>query len=118
MQFCNKLLRLRQCYGLSQKQVGPKVNLSQQAYGKIERGKTRIDHERAKQFAGIFGVNVHDLCNDDLQMLIVCTDKGIRIFFIPETAPSAPSADAVLLTELEKAEKILAGIKQMLAPKE
>ncbi|MCA0237570.1 MAG: helix-turn-helix domain-containing protein [Bacteroidetes bacterium] len=42
---------------LTQQDMAERLNISAEAYGKIERGKTRIYLERLKQISAIFGLD-------------------------------------------------------------
>lgn len=50
--------------GWSQEQVAEKLNMSLNAYGDIERGKTRPNLRRLEQIAKIFSIELEDLVSD------------------------------------------------------
>lgn len=54
----NKIRMIRELRHLSQEDIARKINLSQQAYGKIERDETRVDLYRLKEIAQALDVSV------------------------------------------------------------
>lgn len=52
-----KIRVIRRFLHLTQQDMAERLNISAEAYGKIERGKTRIHLERLKQVSAIFGVD-------------------------------------------------------------
>ncbi len=69
----NNLKDLRESKNWSQKDIADKLELTDKAYSKIERGECGINMERLKQLADIFSIDMVKLTEQD--------DKGI-IFFI------------------------------------
>jgi transcriptional regulator with XRE-family HTH domain len=53
--------RTREQLNYTQEYLAAKLNISQNAYSKIELGYTKITVERLLQIAAILEVNVHDL---------------------------------------------------------
>lgn len=67
----DKIKKIRDLRGLKQEEVAEKLNITPQAYGKIERNETRLDAERLHQIAEIFGITVEDIQNfDDKNMFV------------------------------------------------
>jgi DNA-binding XRE family transcriptional regulator len=68
MELANRMRKIRETYGLTQAEVAYKVEITPQAYGKIERraGKTKI--ETLMKIASAIGVSTKfliDIENDD-----------------------------------------------------
>ncbi len=63
----NNLKELRESKNWSQEEVAKKLHISKNGYAKIEHGESRINMERLKQIADVFGVDVVKLmeCQDD-----------------------------------------------------
>jgi len=60
----NKRIRsMRKQKGFSQSGMAKKLEISQMAYSKIERGKTKLNLEYINQLAEILEVNIWDLMN-------------------------------------------------------
>jgi len=64
MKFREKIKLMRVEKGWSQEQVAEKLNMSLNAYGDIERGKTRPNLRRLEQIAKLFGVELEELVSD------------------------------------------------------
>jgi transcriptional regulator with XRE-family HTH domain len=58
MRLGDKIKKIRDLKGLKQEELATLLNISPQAYSKIERNETKLDMERLKQIADIFGVSV------------------------------------------------------------
>lgn len=65
MQIGDKIKKIRDLKGLKQEEVADKLNITQQAYGKIERNESKLDTERLHQIAEIFGLTAEDIENFD-----------------------------------------------------
>lgn len=65
MQIGNKLKRLRELKNLNQEEVAQKLNITKQAYSKIERNETKLDLERIMDLAEIFEIKPEDLLRED-----------------------------------------------------
>lgn len=56
---------LREGIGLSQDYVAKKMNITQQAYSKIEKKPLSASLERLKQLSEVLGVNLNSIVGDD-----------------------------------------------------
>ena len=56
-----KIKQIRSFKKLKQEEIAEKLNISPQAYSKIERGETKLDMERLEQLANIFEMSVEDI---------------------------------------------------------
>jgi transcriptional regulator with XRE-family HTH domain len=61
----NKIRMLREGIGLSQDYVAKKLNITQQAYSKIEKSPDSATLQRLKQLSEILGVKVNSLVGED-----------------------------------------------------
>jgi len=70
MEISNRIRKIRTSYGLTQADVAYKVNITPQAYGKIERraGKTKI--ETLVKIANAIGVSIKFLIDLDSPIFI------------------------------------------------
>lgn len=60
----NKRIRsIRKQKGFSQSMMAKKLEISQMAYSKIERGKTKLNLEYINQLAEILEINIWDIIN-------------------------------------------------------
>lgn len=60
-----KIKRKRKERGFSQDYIASKLDITSSAYGKIERGITRLDIERLKQIVEVLEIDVIDLLEDE-----------------------------------------------------
>ncbi|WP_291728267.1 helix-turn-helix domain-containing protein [Bernardetia sp.] len=56
-----KIAYLRKLKGLSQVEIAELLEMSQNAYGRIERGETKLTVDRIKQIAKVLNVKYYDL---------------------------------------------------------
>jgi transcriptional regulator with XRE-family HTH domain len=71
MQLGNKIRKIRDLKGLKQEDIAEKLNITAQAYGKIERNETKLDVDRLAQIAEILGMTPDDVQNfDDKNMFV------------------------------------------------
>jgi len=61
----NKIRMLREGIGLSQYYVAKKLNITQQAYSKIEKSPNTATLERLIQISEVLGVNINSIVGDD-----------------------------------------------------
>jgi transcriptional regulator with XRE-family HTH domain len=61
----NKIRMLREGIGYSQDYVAKKMNITQQAYSKIEKNPNNATLERLKQLSEVLGVKINSIVGDD-----------------------------------------------------
>jgi transcriptional regulator with XRE-family HTH domain len=61
----NKIRMLREGIGLSQEYVADKLNITQQAYSKMEKNPKNATLERLQQLSEVLGVKVNSIVGDD-----------------------------------------------------
>jgi transcriptional regulator with XRE-family HTH domain len=61
----NKVRMLREGIGYSQEYVANKLEISQQAYSKLEKNPNTATLERLKQLSEVLGVNINSIVGDD-----------------------------------------------------
>ena len=61
----NKIRMLREGIGLSQDYVAKKLNITQQAYSKLEKNPNNATLERLRQISEVLGVSVNSIVGDD-----------------------------------------------------
>lgn len=71
MKIQEKIRFLRQQKGLTQEQIAELLDVTPQAYSKIEQGKTRLNIERIQQIANIFNIDITDLINNDNNGIVI-----------------------------------------------
>ncbi len=59
-----KIRQKREIKNISRENMALKLNLSDSAYGKLERGETKYDIERLKQIAEILDTTIADLIDE------------------------------------------------------
>jgi transcriptional regulator with XRE-family HTH domain len=66
-----KIKKIRDIKGLKQDEMASLLNISTQAYSKIERNETKMDDERLNQIAKIFGLSPDEIKNFDEKNLFI-----------------------------------------------
>jgi len=61
----NKIRMLREGIGFSQDYVAKKLNITQQAYSKLEKNPNNATLERLRQLSEVLGVSVNSIVGDD-----------------------------------------------------
>ena len=61
MKFNEKLIELRKKEGLSQEELGYKLNVTRQTISKWELGQTTPEMEKLSEISNIFGISVDNL---------------------------------------------------------
>lgn len=61
----------RELRGISQEEIAKRLNLSQQAYGKIERDETKLDEERLDKVADALGVSPDAIKHFDSEKIFI-----------------------------------------------
>jgi transcriptional regulator with XRE-family HTH domain len=61
----NKIRMLREGIGLSQEYVAEKLNITQQAYSKMEKNPKNATFERLHQLSEVLGVKINSIIGDD-----------------------------------------------------
>ncbi len=67
----SKFLILRKYLEYSQENIAHEIGISSEAYGKIERGKTRISEQRIRQIAKILGFEPWELLQMNADELLL-----------------------------------------------
>jgi len=65
MKIGEKIRMIREIKGISQEAVATYLNISPQAYGKIEREETKLDFERIGEIAKYLQIKVEEILNFD-----------------------------------------------------
>ncbi len=65
MKVGEKLRKIREIKGISQEYLATQLNIQPQAYGKIERGETKLDFDRLEIIAKLMKVDPLDIVNFD-----------------------------------------------------
>ena len=63
-----KIKELRKLNEFSQQYIANKLNISQEAYSKIERNKTRLNWDKLNQLSEILNVNIWDLIDNNKEI--------------------------------------------------
>ena len=71
MSLGNKILELRKKIGLSQEQLGEKVNVTRQTISNWELGETAPNPEQLKLLSQIFHISVDELLDNDISHVLV-----------------------------------------------
>ena len=91
MNFSEKLIKLRKEKGLSQEELGYKINVSRQAVSKWESNQSKPEIEKIKEISKFFNVSIDYLLNDtnienaqntEQKNLVRSATKKISIVFI------------------------------------
>lgn len=71
MSLGNKILELRKKAGLSQEQLGEKVNVTRQTVSNWELGETAPNPEQLKLLSQIFHISIDELLDNDISHVLV-----------------------------------------------
>jgi len=71
MKLGNKILELRKKNGLSQEQLGEKINVTRQTISNWELGETSPNPEQLKLLSKAFNVSLDELLNNDINNVII-----------------------------------------------
>lgn len=71
MNLGNKILELRKRLGLSQEQLGEKVNVTRQTISNWELGETSPNIEQLKLLSRVFQISIDELLDNDINNLLV-----------------------------------------------
>lgn len=66
MKFNEKLIELRKKHGISQEELGNKINVSRQAISKWESEQAKPEVDKIKEISKVFNVSIEYLLNDEL----------------------------------------------------
>lgn len=76
----DKIRAIRTQQKISQEQMAERLELTPQAYSKIESGKTKLNLDRIQQIANILNIDVTELINNDNGVFLLvnenCTNKN------------------------------------------
>ena len=67
----SKIKRIREMRGITQEEIAEALNLTAQAYGRMERGETSISAERLGKIAEKLGVNTDEIMRYDENKFII-----------------------------------------------
>ena len=82
MKFGDKLCQLRKKEGLSQEELGEKLNVTRQTVSKWELGQSKPDTDKLVELCNLLGVNMNDLVDDTVEI-----KKNINHIDIIEVKP-------------------------------
>ena len=68
MKFGDKLCKLRKKEGLSQEELGEKLNVTRQTVSKWELGQSKPDTDKLVELCSLLGVSVNDLMDDNVSI--------------------------------------------------
>ena len=98
--FAGKVLyRLRVCMGMSQDELGKKVNVTFQQIQKYEHGENQIAPRRICQFAKIFKVSPLEFFqdkDDDAPNLEDISKQGVKLIRLFQRIPGARDREIVM----------------------
>lgn len=67
MKFNEKLIKLRKKAGLSQEELGYKLNVTRQTISKWELGQTTPEMDKLKEISNLFNITIDDLLNESIE---------------------------------------------------
>ena len=67
----SKIKRIREMRGITQEEIAEDLNLTAQAYGRMERGETSISAERLGKIAEKLGVNTDEIMRYDENKYVI-----------------------------------------------
>lgn len=67
----SKIKRIRELFGKTQEEIAEKLNITPQAYSRMERGESSISVERMEDIAKALGVSVEDIYKFDEKKMVI-----------------------------------------------
>jgi transcriptional regulator with XRE-family HTH domain len=102
MKIGEKIRKIREMKGLSQEYLARQLNITPQAFGKIEREETSLDFKRLEDIAKLLGVNPLDIVNFDETHIFNNTFNNHASVYNQATYPSTPMFEKTLHLLLEE----------------
>lgn len=104
----HKIRKVREFKGLSQEYMAQKLNISQRAYSKMERGETKIDFERIEDVSKILEVDPMDLHSfDESYIFNNCMQSGKFMQFINQIPEKLIEQYEARIKQLEEENRFL-----------
>lgn len=72
----DKIRAIRTQQKISQEQMAERLDLTPQAYSKIESGKTKLNLDRIQQIAHILNIDITELINDERDIFLLVNENG------------------------------------------
>jgi transcriptional regulator with XRE-family HTH domain len=112
MKIGEKIRMIRDIKGISQEAIATNLNISPQAYGKIEREETKLDFKRIEEIANYLQVKVEDIVNFDEKNILNNTfnNHATGNFHLGESNEGYKIIEKLLITidgRFEKYDKLL-----------
>ena len=87
MKFCDKLIQLRKKNGLSQEELGDKLNVTRQTVSKWEMGQCKPETDKLIEMSKLFNVELNDLIDDNKNIEKVNDNSNIKHFTNDDLKP-------------------------------
>lgn len=112
MKIGEKIRMIREIKGISQEAVATHLDITPQAYGKIEREETKLDFKRIEEIAKYLNITVDEIMNFDTKNIFKNTfkDQSTGNFNIGENKEGFTIIERLLTTmegRFEKQDKLL-----------
>jgi transcriptional regulator with XRE-family HTH domain len=72
----SKIKRIREMLGKTQEEVAEKLNLTAQAYSRMERGETSVSMKRLEEIAEVFEMKVEDIYRFDEKKVVISNNTN------------------------------------------
>lgn len=74
----DKIRAIRTQQKISQEQMAERLELTTQAYSKIESGKTKLNLDRIQQIAHILNIDIAELISDEKEVFLLVNENGVN----------------------------------------
>lgn len=74
----DKIRAIRTQQKISQEQMAERLEITPQAYSKIESGKTKLNLDRIQQIAHILNIDVTELVNNEREIFLLINENGVN----------------------------------------
>lgn len=74
----DKIRAIRTQQKISQEQMAERLELTTQAYSKIESGKTKLNLDRIQQIAHILNIDITELISDEKEVFLLVNENGVN----------------------------------------
>lgn len=118
METHEKIKNLRIVNQMTQEQIANELHITKGAYGRLERGETKISEKRLREVAEIFKIHVSELLAQDKNLVLLLSENS-------DYSANYYLTNESVLAELEKAkttiqyqQKLLDSKDELLAQKD
>lgn len=118
MKIHNVIRLLRDSKRLSQENMAQELEISLNAYGEIERGNTKLIHDKLPKIASVFGLKVGELLEmaEEGNVVFITTDQHNNVYYQNQNIYSGDNQQLQLI--IEHQQEMLTQLRDILQQKD